>query len=164
MRLLTTSAIFVSLCSVAIAQRSWTSVRCVPHDDNPAELWESWGILKHDEKTAPGSIQKTDYKTVIQNKGSGSNENTNYMYTLHAGIGKLDPAQPNDVVFMAKADRTEGKGLGQQFKVSFWGQDKNDGRKGLMAAFWIMPQQVCHIKTDWAVADLKHIIADNVIY
>lgn len=86
-------------------------------------------------------VDRSLYATVIQQKGSGSNDVSEYMYTLHGGFGHFDPGNKDNVVLYAQADRKDGEGMGQQFRVNFWGDNKDKP----LASYWVYPQERCVI-------------------
>lgn len=164
MRLLTTFAAFVPLCTFALAQRTvWENVACSWYDarrvGSDGFVWDNFGELK-DGVANNIEVNKSGWKNVDQDKGGGSNTRTWYHYTLHGGLGKFHPTDRNAMVFYAQADRTTGKGLGQAFRVNFHGQDDK-----ILTSYWIKPQQKCTIEPGSIVpSQIKRVTANFIVY
>lgn len=71
-----------------------------------------------------------------------SSVNGGYTYTYTAGVGMGGDAEKPDVLSTyAEVIRTNSKGLGQQFRISF-----NDNNMKQIRSYWISPNVRCHIQ------------------
>jgi hypothetical protein len=141
MKLLATFATLLPLLSLTLGapRNTWDRNDCAEWTAAQGGNWEDDGELteNHARKNIQ-EISKSAFIKVWHDRDIGPN--TGYMYTLWGGIGAFDPIYPGKIVLTARADRTEGEGMGQVFRVNFLG----DGDV-MLKSYWITPQHVCYI-------------------
>lgn len=153
MQFLKTLAIVLPLVASSLAQVSIKDVKCAEYiaARTPGVIWHSEGDLQWDFSVAGKYMMKSENKKVRQD--SSNNMVTEYLYTVTGGVGLLDNANGANEVFMAKVERTTGKGLGQQFKVEFWGTDN----KKPIREVWVWPNERCTMPALEQPSDIKRI-------
>lgn len=134
MQVLSTLAALLPLVTVALGQYNRYDnpqiTDCSPVQDDPKVYWTDLGLLTQTRDPMPSPSDKFfrwDHKPVAYNHDTGY---SHYWYGFYAGVDSLGR-------MYVQVDR-DGKGQGQQFKVSF---KMNDGRA--VGTYWMTPGQLC---------------------
>ena len=105
---------------------------CSTYDGEIDQNWDGPAELIHDVSQG-GNLEKFSYVDVTRVIFDAPYIDTEYTYTIRAGTGKLAKSE-----LFVESVRSKGKGLGQQFIVSFY--DKKDVK---LVSYWITPNFRC---------------------
>lgn len=155
MKLIATFGALLPLVSMALAsapREYWERDVCQEYKPEQGGYWQDDGELTKDYARNKNEINRNGLVKVFHDRAFGSQGG--FMYTLWGGLGTgFDPFNRTEAVVYARADRTKGHGMGQEFRVNF------NGDAGQIKSYWITPQHVCYLALpqELSVATVKKI-------